>query len=400
MHTRFKAKIGLTILSLSMATLSGCAVFSQDRDTVYVRESGTAHWNLNPDKMTREALVTQVDRHWQFAVMSENTYHGNVNFPLGPLQAAPLAHCNDLSDDARQAILTRRNPRADLSELRASPGTTLLDTAKWKEWEISKGSISGQTWCKSAEHALAYRIYEREIEGVVEIAIAFRGTVWSYGPNVKSNLRWFIQWPWTGEDANLVVQKRLTVDLAKEIVRLHPERVRNTGAIRIYSTGHSLGGALAQQFAYAFPPAEYGVKDYPGLKLKQVVVFNPSPVNGWFSVPQALRQANAGGVPVSRVFQHGEALAYVRLLLGYVVPLNDGECTSGTCLGPKIEEVRYNRLFTEDGVPKGSVWKQVGSPASSHSMRNLAAGLASVAGKSPDNYYGNESSETVATVLP
>ncbi|NHZ87544.1 hypothetical protein F2P45_00630 [Massilia sp. CCM 8733] len=400
MPIRFEAAIRLTIISLAISSLGGCAILSQDRDTVYVRASGTTHWNLNADNMTREALEVQAGKHWQFAVMSENAYHGHANFPIGQLQAPRLADCKELSADARQTILHRKNPRPDLSQLTLHTRTSMTEAAGWVEWPPATDLISRQTWCKSVEHGLAYRIYEREQDGVVEIAIAFRGTVWDYWPNVKSNLRWFIHWPWTGEDANMVVQNRLTADMARAIVQRHPERVRVPGALRMYSTGHSLGGALAQQFAYAFPPAGYPVKDYPGLKLEQVVVFNPSPVNGWVSVPAKLREANAGGVPVSRVFQHGEALAYVRLLLGYVVPLNDGTCGSGTCLGPKIEEVRYNRLFTEDGKPAVGGWKRLGSPAASHAMRDLAAGLASVAGKIADNYYSDPSSTVTTTALP
>lgn len=399
MHICFKAAIRLMIFSLAMGSLNGCAIFSQHRDRVYVRESGTTHWNLTPDKMTRGELVAQVGKHWEYAVMSENAYHGNPQFPIGQDQSDRLAHCTDLSADARETILQRKNPRPALSELTVHPGANIFKTAGWKEWPIDPPLISWQTWCKSVEHGLAYRIYEREKDGVVEIAIAFRGTVWSYWPNVKSNLRWFIHWPWTGEDANVVVQNRLTVDMARAIMQRHPERVRATGKLRIYSTGHSLGGALAQQFAYAFPPAQYPVKDYPGLKLHQVLVFNPSPVNGWVSVPEKLREANVGNVPVSRIFQHGEALAYVRLLLGYVVPLNDGDCGSGTCKGPKIEEVRYNRLFTDDDTADGSPKTPMTSPFDSHAMRNLAAGLASVAGRKPDN-YDKEAPGEPTTVAP
>jgi pimeloyl-ACP methyl ester carboxylesterase len=155
----------------------------------------------------------------------------------------------------------------------------------------------------------------------------------------------------------------------------------------MFITGHSLGGAFAQQLAYAFPSAKYSLGKYPGLKISKVIVFDPSPVNGWYWVDPEIRERNAGGLPISRIYQHGEILAYLRLSLSYVYPPSDGNCVFEKCSTPKIEEVRYNALYRppSESYPNGHLAKVLKNPIGDHSMRALAAGLATAAGHEPWN---------------
>ena len=89
--------------------------------------------------------------------------------------------------------------------------------------------------------------------------------------------------------------------------------------------------------------------------MTHVSTFDPSPVTGWSSVkPQALRTANAEGLNTDRVFEHGEILAYIRLVISYVMPPRQ--------TNPAITEIRCN--FNESF-----------NPFSSHSMRDLACDL-------------------------
>jgi hypothetical protein len=52
------------------------------------------------------------------------------------------------------------------------------------------------------------------------------------------------------------------------------------------ATGHSLRGGLAQQLAYA----QRSVKDLP--RITMVYAFDPSPVTGFYSVDETLREKN------------------------------------------------------------------------------------------------------------
>ncbi len=82
-------------------------------------------------------------------------------------------------------------------------------------------------------------------------------------------------------------------------------------------------------------------------------------------VPSALRSANVRGLEIDRVFEHGEILAYIRLLLSYVNPPSADN--------PGVREIRFNFV-------------QSLNPVRSHSMRFLACALidASGAAKLPD----------------
>lgn len=122
-------------------------------------------------------------------------------------------------------------------------------------------------------------------------------------------------------------------------------------AIRIVATGHSLGGGLAQHFAHTFKQAS---TTSTGPRVSEVYAFDPSPVTGWFSAADPPRSHNAKDLVVHRIFEHGEILAYVRLLTSRLAT---------SAKNPSIWEYRYN--FDD----KANIVKN-------HSMRSLACGLA------------------------
>ena len=100
--------------------------------------------------------------------------------------------------------------------------------------------------------------------------------------------------------------------------------------IRIITTGHSLGGGLAQHFAYAFKQPDSSTH---GPTVNEVFAYDPSPVTGWFSVKDPPRTYNATGLAIHRIFEHGEILAYIRLLTSrlFISRVN-----------PAIWQYRYN----------------------------------------------------------
>src|SRR5262249_19745494 len=133
------------------------------------------------------------------------------------------------------------------------------------------------------------------------VAVVFRGTDgWS---DWESNLRWFTRFIPFVEDQYHFVSRRVSEEVS---ARLAGSRSRYGPAFELVTVGHSLGGGLAQHFAYALRPAT----DVP--RVSRVFAFDPSPVTGFYSVSRDVRDANKTGLRIDRIFEHGEVLAYVR----------------------------------------------------------------------------------------
>jgi len=88
------------------------------------------------------------------------------------------------------------------------------------------------------------------------------------------------------------------------------------------AVGHSLGGGLAEHVAYAHP------------KVDNVFAFDSSPVTGFRSVPRRESNENRKNVKISRVYEKGEILAFIRGLVRWVIPLSVKD--------PEIVEIRFN----------------------------------------------------------
>ncbi|WP_148663550.1 lipase family protein [Bosea vaviloviae] len=118
------------------------------------------------------------------------------------------------------------------------------------------------------------------------------------------------------------------------------------GRTEIVAIGHSLGGGLAQQAAY---------RDG---RVRRVFAFDPSFVTGYYDLDPNKRVDNSRGLKIERVYEHGEILAYPRLLLRNVYP--------PSACDPQIRHIRFNLI---DG---GSIFAQ-------HSLATLTAGLLELA---------------------
>ncbi len=376
--------------------LAGCAFSPQEPGTVRIRPSGEKHYLAATPDAQKEALNTQALMHWEYAVMSENAYHRSAVFPIGEAQQMRLSRCDAaaMTEEKKLTIVKRDDPREKFTEFAATntgaETMTLLQRAKWSEWT---DFMSDETWCAAVREGLAFKVYERTdpIDGLPVVVISFRGTVFNYGGNWRANLRWFGQQLGDYPDANEVVRSMIADEFAVELIRRHPVALAQKNGLRIVITGHSLGGALAQQMAYAFPPARFSLEEYPSLKVTKAVVFDSSPVNGWISVDKTLRKRNAGGLEVTRAFQHGEGLAYLRLVLSYFYPVSDGRCDAQgkNCREPKFSEVRYRvecPPLPDNQASKNRLWSMLSAPIEQHSMQLLACGIASAAGHKPSNY--------------
>ena len=140
----------------------------------------------------------------------------------------------------------------------------------------------------------------------VRLAIAFRGTEFTSWLDWHSNLHWFLP----GRDQYQVLR-----DIAQQVIDQAKERAqtrlqRPVTQWQIVTTGHSLGGGLAQLMAYKIPD------------VAAAVTFDPSPVTGFYTCVED-HEVNCN-VPVWRLYARGEVLAYVRALMrkGYSLSEN------------------------------------------------------------------------------
>lgn len=193
--------------------------------------------------------------------------------------------------------------------------------------EINLSGLACQVWCKRPADSAAIAL------------IVFRGTDRTQFGDWYANFRWFTRYI------------PLIRDQYKQTQRLMPEVVKRIRAelgddAQIVTAGHSLGGGLAQQAAYAAD----------GIAL--VYAFDPSTVTGYYEVERAARCARCVGMRIYRVYEHGEILEYLRTLMKAVYPVSTKD--------PKIVEIRYNRL--------------PGEAVSQHNMQSFAEELQGIAG--------------------
>lgn len=157
-----------------------------------------------------------------------------------------------------------------------------------KGWDFGSGP-SFQVWART-------RVPHVGRVACSEVSIAFRGTV---GLNSGD---WFSNADRFGSPYDdYYHQLRRNIDgIISTIKRLPCYR----GATQIVSTGHSLGGGLAQLAALANKPT--------GPRITKVFAFDPSPVTGAHLVDKQVLNTNAAGLTIDRIYQEGEVLSYAR----------------------------------------------------------------------------------------
>ena len=244
-----------------------------------------------------------------------------------------------MSQSAYEKIGQGNTPDADSSSDKA------LKDAGWTLWpnfpddgllqQISKSHLRVQVWANPASKS---------------VAVAFGGTVFKNCADWRSNLRWFL--PTKNDEYSAVVRELAPRFIEKFLEQAQEMEWAFLKQATFYSTGHSLGGGLAQQFAYALPLNDRVPR------VKQVFALDPSPVTGFYSVNKNTRDQNKNGLKIDRIYERREILAIARSLMSFIYP--------PTSINPTIRQVRYDLFPTVN-------------PITGHSISELASKLADVA---------------------
>ena len=223
--------------------------------------------------------------------------------------------------------------------------TRSLAQGAWRRWEDALGCFS--------EHGLYYEVYVfRQGKTITQAVIAVRGT-----ENLQGQILgdWWnnVAVPFLGIDPTEYQYARQRIGAAIAKLRDPSEGGPD---LKIYLTGHSLGGGIAQQSAYLE-------------RVQATYVFNTSPVTNWSNLkldPQLNAQMarhGTGDPKIIRVTEHGEFLDYVRWVTS------------------RVNSRRYNRTdylfhFTEPHWVK------------SHSMAVMACNFAARLAQVPPDAQG------------
>jgi hypothetical protein len=221
----------------------------------------------------------------------------------------------------------------------------------WSRWtdfpdgdlqnEMTSVHLRAQVWEKQSEHLLV---------------VTFGGTEATNLNDLKSNTHWahpFLR------DEYTVLGETFAPAFAKELARkMQQPGQEYLGQVHLRATGHSLGGGLAEKFAYSLPAAEYRIP-----RVEKVYAFDPSPVTTFVNTRGSVRKENKEGLKIDRIFERGEVLAIVRAITAVV--------HKPSAANPRVTQLRYN-LFGDDRFG-------FTNPIASHSIEKLAARLKDVA---------------------
>lgn len=243
-------------------------------------------------KVAKEASVRQ--RQWaelcrECAMLSFAVYHPAGAKPADKIQEQDeqtLAHHfrSELMKEGWQCVLAH-------GENQAKDG---IPPEKW---------VDGQ--------GLYFEIWTNRRSQPAQHIIAFRGTNFGQLSDWASNFRWFRRINTLRKPDQYDHARKLCLEWLEKNAS---QRSRD----RIVTTGHSLGGGLAQYIFYSSAP-----------RADQAIVFDPSPVTGFHDkeIKDSARAAKEmeyrpsfASYRIIRAYEDGEILQYVRNALDPLVP--------------------------------------------------------------------------------
>ena len=172
-----------------------------------------------------EPVAPFAKEHWEFAWLSDAAYQQT---------AAGQKHLKKMMAETATVGALSPDPLPPLA------------AAGWTEWQTFPGAA---LLAKIKKSHLRVQVWERAEPPAV--AVTFGGTVFNNDADWRANLRWFL--PGHRDEYTDVVQTfapAFDVEFKRRAQDMDAGRLSK---LEIYSTGHSLGGGLAQQFAYSLP---------------------------------------------------------------------------------------------------------------------------------------------------
>lgn len=277
--------LAASALALSVASLSGCGAL------VAIH---AAHLNAKPEPEREYALVTGgvkketiaevADKFALMALFAKVVYRKEL---IGAERDRHAAVCSYVSPD--QPVPDFGMPR------RVDPDRAI--ESGWERWRGTDTAVA----CK-VDRGLAYETYiHRQASGAIDQAvIAFRGTDFN-SLQALYDLETNMAAVFGAEPSQYLAVQKLLPGLIKGLLELAPG-----SKIEIYATGHSLGGGLAQQAGYL------------SKHIKEVYVFNTSPVTNWSNLVLKQQQQQESRLlqnpdpTIFRIHHLGEGLQSVR----------------------------------------------------------------------------------------
>ena len=291
--------------------LSGCMTFPQIDDHVVYRDRNNDALEVPNTDVPSGKLDPDLSRFHEYAILSANIYEGefdNINK-------------TDCVDDGKRFVMENWN-HVSFDKLPKIPDAP--------SYYLSVGTLGYEVWVNDVSKIAA---------------IVYRGTDFNEYEDWFANFRWITRvLPFTWDQYEQA--EALTPLLVNYIKDNYGED------FQIISTGHSLGGGLAQQAGYG------------DARVDQVFAFDSSVVTGFYSIPYDTRKQSVQGLKIYRVYEHGEVLAYLRLGMKSIFPISVDN--------PDIIEVRYDLEKSKN-------------PISQHNMKVLACKLNDIA-SSPEKY--------------
>jgi hypothetical protein len=286
-----------TLFLLASWRVASRPAFRQKSDEVVIREPGKRSLG------TPQPVAPEAQKDLEFAWLSQAAYeHATDGKHDGPV-GCPNA------DAALQKVGWSRwanFPDADLLE------------------KIKSAHLRVEVWVNSSQRA---------------VAVAFGGTEFTNKKDWKSNLRWFIR---HRDDEYTEIVKEFGPAFVKEFVKREDQSERAfLQNATVFAAGHSLGGGLAEEFAYSLP------LDANVPRVRKVFAFDPSPVTGFYSVDPTTRNTNKQDLSIDRIYERGEVLALLRSFENFIY--------RPSASAPIIREVRFNLFYTHNPIAGHSI---------------------------------------------